>query len=195
MLIPNVTISYKGTNESGGVLTAPAYVADLLRATWGQRLAELTTNPIPRAAPDAYREVSSVAEEELMWKAQFKAVFNAVYPDGLRRHVERLLLADAAARADEAKQINTPTVAHQSYLDAGCTTGQAIALQKAGYLTLADLPDEFLKVAEVPGIAPDFALKLIEAKSAPVAEARPRRARTKAQAADDGAVATLDPTE
>jgi len=171
MFIPNTLITFVGTNGSGGSRIAPKYVADLLRARWGQRLDSLAIGTIPRGAPDFYREVSGVAEEESIWRGEFRDVFDRVYPEGLRKHIESLLLEDASERAEAARRVLTPEVAHESFLAVGCSREQALALHTAGYPTLADLPDEFLKVAEVKGITPDFALTLIKAKTAKPAKA------------------------
>jgi len=175
MLIPNKLITFTGTNGSGGSRTAPSYVADLLKARWGQRMADLQVLDIPITAPDAYHEVGSIAEEESILRGEFREVFGRVYPDGIRAIVERLLLADASARAEHEKLVNAPKVPHRSFVDLGCSEEQALSLQAAGYATVADLPVDFIKIAEVRGITPDFALKL---------QAAATKAQTPAKAAN-----------
>ena len=166
MQIPNVRIDILGTNGAGCSRLAPVYVGPLLKALWGPRLDPkgYEVGDIPVGAPDRYREVGSIAEEERIWQAEFPLHFDKIYPSGLRAEIEQVLRADAKARKAAADKVAAPIEAHPSFIAAGCSGVQAASLQTAGYASLHEIPDDFMKIAEVPGITPDFALALIDAK-------------------------------
>jgi len=195
MLIPNVRLDILGNNSAGASVLCPPYAVPLYRAKWGNRLdAEkgITVTEVPFGWPDRYREVGSVEEEERLWGAKLGYELLAkVYPAGLRPEIEKVLMADAAERNAAAARAAAPAIPHPSFLGAGCDDKQALALQSAGFATLADIPDDFLRVAGVPTITPDLAVALINASKAPPAAAAPATRKSRAK---QGAMAAASPS-
>jgi hypothetical protein len=169
MRIPHVIINIHAANNAGSSKSLPRYCAPLLKRQWAGKLrddsgievVEYTDyNPSDTAR---YHEIESVEDEERVVRAMFPGAFAAVYPDGLRAEIEKVLVEDAEkvrrAKAAAAVVIS----AHPSFITAGCKEPQAIALQKAGFATLADVPQDLMVVAEIPGIDTVLAMDLVAA--------------------------------
>lgn len=170
MLIPNVRLDILGTNAAGASVLCPPYAVALYKAKWGNRLdAEkgITVSNVAFGWPDRYREIGSAEEEERLWATKFGyELFSRVYPNGLREEIEKVLMADANERNAAAARAAAPMLPHPSFLEAGCDEKQAVALQVAGMHTLAEVPEDFMRVAGVPGVTPDLAVALINAAKA-----------------------------
>lgn len=191
MRVPNVNIVIRSEKRHGAVKVQPLWYAEMYRRVWAGRLDPekgieiIQIDPLvdPRVR---YSEYADVGEAERMTVAYFahgdtkrvsemSVMFNSLFPQGLRPVIEKLLREDLASTRDRlAAQRDAPT-AHQSFLAAGLTVENAIALQKAGFATVMEVDtDDIIKLSEA-GLDAEAMTKVIAAQSpvAPISVADP----------------------
>ena len=192
MLIPLSTIVLRANNGACSVKQQPAYFAKVYAVLWRRKLLDekgIEVLPLPDITPEAmrYTEVADVAQAERLLLTYFgnttstkdpendkntrqaRDLVQMVFPNGLREEITQLLREDAKRMQEEAAKPKPETKPHPSFIEAGASADQALAFQNRGYPTLADIPDDFIAVCEVPGVAPGLAAKLIATKQAEAA--------------------------
>lgn len=166
MRIPHVLVNLTGSNANSSSQTRPRYEVALLRRLWAGRLADhngLEVVEYPDYRPDdngRYHEIESVQAEENVLRKQYGPIFNEVYPEGLAKEINALLLEEVekATKHGKTEQAKAAVRPHESFLKAGCTAAQALALQTAGYESIAKTQAAaFLDIAQIPGITPTLA--------------------------------------
>ncbi len=191
MRVPNVNIVIRSEKRHGAVKVQPPWYAEMYRRVWSGRLDPekgIEIIPIdPAVDPRVrYSEYSDVGEAERMTVAYFahgdqkrvtemSNLFNSLFPSGLRPVIEKLLREDLAATRDRlAAQRDAPT-AHPSFLAAGLSSEHAVALQKAGFATIAEVDTEdIIKISEA-GLGAEEMTKIINAQASvtPIVAANP----------------------
>ncbi len=96
---------------------------------------------------------------------EMSRLFTELFPNGLRPIIEKLLREDLAATRDRlAAQRDAPT-AHPSFLAAGLTVENALALQKVGFATVMEVDtQDIIKLSEA-GLDAEAMTKVIHAQT------------------------------
>jgi len=190
MLIPCVNIILKASNGAGSVKTQPRYFAKAYQILWRNKLQDeggLTIQELPEDTPDVvrYMHVDSVAQAERALVNFFagastmgdpannasqqraRSLFDLAFPNGLRDEIQAALTEDAKRGAQAARKVQANAdKAHPSFLNAFCSVDEALSLQRAGFATLDDIPDDLVDVCKAEGITPFKAAALIARKRA-----------------------------
>jgi len=163
--VPNTSISIRAQNGASSVETRPAWFADMFRAVWGGRLDPehgVEVSPVDPSTPSEFRYSTFIgfdtAERETIAfftggnpkeYSRVAAVFNRVFPDGLKKVIEQCILDDAKRAKEVSDQIKHSPVPHQSYLDAEVSISAALELQRKGYPVLSAIqPNSILLLVE-----------------------------------------------
>ena len=189
MLIPCHQITLRGSNGTCSTKTQPKYYAKMYEAVWRRKLADqggLEISELPPGTSDAerYQFVADVSAAERAMVAYFAAsttatdganqkqvsqardLFQLVFPSGLHDEIEKVVKEDAQRVIAESKKVKPSTIPHASFIEAGATADEAMALQKAGFPTLDALPEDVMEVMTADGVTPARAVKLINSKVA-----------------------------
>ena len=189
MLIPCHNITLRGSNGTCSTKTQPKYFAKMYAAVWRRKLLDdtgITITELPLNTLDAerYRYAASVETEERAviayfansttavdqennkQAAQARDLFQLVFPNGLREEIEKLIREDADRVLADSKKPQPSGVPHPSFIEAGATVDEAMALQKIGYANLDALPDDLMEVMKADGLTPGRAVKLLNTKHA-----------------------------
>jgi hypothetical protein len=191
MRVPNVNIVIRSEKRHGAVKVQPPWYAEMYRRVWSGRLDPekgieiIPIDPLVEARV-RYSEYADVGEAERMTVAYFahgdtkrvtemSNLFNSLFPQGLRPVIEKLLREDLASTRDRLAALRDAPTAHQSFILAGLSTEHAIALQKAGYATVAEVDtDDVIKLGEA-GLDAEAMTKVINAQASvtPITAANP----------------------
>lgn len=170
MRIPNSIIIIKSNTNHGAVKYQPRWFARMYKEVWGKRLDPadgLLIQALPDCTPEElrYTEYNSVAQAELATVQFFSngvmategniaQMFHRNFPDGLGAEIQALLEEDAARLVAKETKLANPVVAHQSFLDAGCTESEGLSFQNRGFTTFYDVPANLVTISEsVPNAA------------------------------------------
>lgn len=174
MQIPNSIIHIRCTDGRGyGPLIAPAYQAKVLRYVYRGKLDDaegkgITVDKYPADGCDdsRYTEASDVGDELGRLRKLYKGDARGYYVDQaftdkeLEAEIVKMLEAEAERLTDKIKN-HKVAVAHKSYLDAGVSEAQAIALQAAGFPTRDScIGKTLMELNNVPGVDIATAKKL-----------------------------------
>lgn len=178
MRIPNSVILIKSNSNHGAVKQQPRWFARMYKEVWGKRVDPLdgiTVQALPECTPEdlRYTEYNSVAQAELATVQFFSngvmategniaQMFHRNFPNGLSEEIQALLEEDAQRLAVKEAKLAAPVVAHQSFLDNGCSEEEGLAFQIRGFKTFKEVPDNLVTISEsVPNAAK--AVRLMQA--------------------------------
>lgn len=175
MQVPNSVIHLKlATGVGYGPLYVPAYFEKIIRRAYQGRLdpntpgkgLEITPYPENGDVCMRYREVFSVEGERAALRKLYHFDKNGFIADALTdeemtAEIEKVMVAEAHRLTRNAKPPEV-ILPNKSFVDAGCTSDQAVALQTAGYANRGMcVGQSIMDLNAIPGITLDLALKLI----------------------------------